>query len=81
MVAADEQVIDLELSDGRDSKEIWRRPGFFSMVAEARQIPWKRGQEVERGAQKNLEGGARCWCFRSEIGGRVWRRTREERYL
>ena len=26
VVAADEQVIDLELSDGRDSKEIWGGP-------------------------------------------------------
>ena len=65
--AAEEQVVDLEISEGRESKEIWRRPGFFSMAAEARQMPWKRGQIVERGAQKNLEGGAGWLCCRSEI--------------
>ena len=80
-MAADEQVVDLEISEGHDSKEIWRRPGFFNIAAEARQVPWKRGQVVERGAQKNFEGGAGCLCFRSEIGSRVWRRTREEGYL
>jgi len=74
-------MVDRRSSDGRVCREIWRRPGFFSVAAEARQRPWKRGQIVERGAQKNLEGGAGCLCCRSEIGGRVLKRTREEGYL
>ena len=36
---------------------------------------------VERGAQKNLGGGARCVCCRSESESRVRRRTREGGYL
>ena len=51
-------------SDGRVCIEIWRRPRFFSMAAEARQMPWKRGLIVERGAEKF---GGRCWMCALQI--------------
>jgi len=42
-VVADEQVVDLEISEGRDSKEIWQRSGCVQIAADARLWQRKRG--------------------------------------
>jgi len=53
-VVADDQVVDQETSDCRDSREIWRRSRDVQMVADARQKPWNRGRVEETEGQKNL---------------------------
>ena len=80
-VVADEQVADLEMSDGHDSREIWRRSRCVQMAADARQNPWKRGRAEETEGQKNLRGGAGCARFRSGVETRVEKRIRDGGYL
>ena len=55
-MVADEQVVDRETSDCRDSREIWRRSRCVQMAADARQKPWKRDRVEETEGQKNLRG-------------------------
>jgi len=62
-MVADEQVADLEMEDGHDSREIWRRSRFVQIAADARLWPRKRGGfRRDRGAEK-CEGRRGLWSF------------------
>ena len=78
---ADEQVVDREISEGRDSKEIWRRSRCFQSAADARLGPGKRGSCEETEGQKILRGGAGVARFRSGVKTRVRKRIRDGGYL
>jgi len=80
-VAADEQVMDLETSEGRDSKEIWRRSRGVQIVADARLRPRKRDTVEETEGEKILRGGAGVSRFRSGVKTRVRKRRRDRGYL
>ena len=77
-MVADEQVVNLEISEGRDSTEIWRRYGCVQIAEDA---PGKRGCCEEIEGQKILRGGAGVARFRSGIKTRVRKRIRDRRYL
>ena len=49
---ADEQVLDLEISEGRDRGEIWRRSRGAQIAADARLWSRKRGTVEEAGGRK-----------------------------
>ena len=70
-MVANDQVVDRENSDCRDSREIWRRSRDVQMVADARQKPWKHGKVEETEGQKNLGAGAGGARFRSGVESRV----------
>ena len=81
VVAADEQVMDLETSEGRDSKEIWRRSRGVQIAADAWLRPRKRGTFEETEGEKILRGGAGVSRFRSGVKTRVKKRRRDRGYL
>ena len=80
-MAAEEQVVDLKLSDGRDSKEIWRCSRCFQSAADARRGPEKRDSCEETEGQKILRGGAGVARFRSGVRARVMNEIRGRKYL
>jgi len=73
-VVADEQVVDLETSEGRDSREIWRRSRCVQIAADARLRPGKRDSFEETEGQKILRGDAGVARFRSGVKTRVRKR-------
>ena len=80
-VAADEQVLDLETSEGRDSREIWRRSRGAQIAADTRLWPRKRGTVEETEGEKILRGGAGIFLFRSGVRTRVRNKRRGRVYL
>ena len=80
-VAADEQVLDLEISEGRDRGEIWRRSRDAQIAADARLWPRKRGTIEETEGEKNLRGDAGVFLFRSGVRTRVRNKRRGREYL
>jgi len=80
-MVAEEQMVDRETSDRRDSREIWRCSRCVQIAADARQWPWKRGRVEETGGQKNLGGGAGCARCRSGVKTRVKKRIRGGGYI
>ena len=80
-MAADEQVVDLEISEGRDSKEIWQRSGCVQIAADARLWLRKHSGFEETEGQKILRGGAGISYFRSGVKTRVRKRGRDGGYL
>ena len=48
----DEQVLDLEISEGRDSRKIWRCSRDAQSAADARLWPRKRGTVEETEGEK-----------------------------
>ena len=80
-MVAEEQMVDRETSDCRDSREIWRHSRCIQVAADARQWPGKRGREEEIGGQKNLGGGAGCAHCRSGVETRVKKRIRGGGYI
>ena len=81
VVVAEEQMVDRETSDCRDSREIWRRSRCVQVAADTRQWPWKRSRVEETEAQKNLGGGAGFSRFRSGVETRVNKRIRDGGYI
>ena len=67
----DDQVLDLEISEGRNSSKFWRRSRCAQTAAEARLMPRKRGTVEEAEGEKNLRGGAGVFLFRSGVRARV----------
>ena len=80
-MAEDDQVLDLEISEGRDSSKFWRRSRCAQTAAEARLLPRKRGRVEEAEGEKNLRGGAGFVLFRSGVRARVRNKTRGREYL
>ena len=80
-MVADEQVVDLETSEGRDSREIWRRSRCVQIAADAWLRPGKRGGSEETEGQKILRGGVGFARFRSGVKNRVRKRRRDGGYL
>ena len=80
-VEADDQVSDLEISEGRASSKIWRRSRDAQGAADARFWSSKRGTAEEGDGEKNLRGGAGVLLFRSGVRVSVRNKIRDREYL
>ena len=78
---ADDQVLDLEISEGRDSSKFWRRSRCAQTAADTRLLPRKRGKVEEAEGEKNLRGDAGGLLFRSGVRARVRNKIRGREYL
>ena len=74
-------MVDLETSEGRDSREIWRCSRCVQIAADARLRPRKRDSFEETEGQEILWGGAGVARFRSGVKTRVRKRIRDGGYL
>ena len=72
---SDDRALDRASAGNSDCNRPWRRTREEEMAAESRLFQRKRGRKDESVEEKNLRGGARVGCFRSEMRFRVREET------
>ena len=73
---SDDRPLDRPRAGNSDCNRPWRRTREEDMAAESRLCQRKRGRKEGSVEGKNLRGGARVGCFRSEFRSRVRGETR-----